>query len=162
MLLALLAALYVGDAQCTSCHQQIGHTYHEVGMSKSFYRPRQDDVIEDFSKLPFKHAKSGDVMELRWRNDAVGQAGLGLPEGPTELVLALQEPYAPAWLVSSAAEAASTIEHAGGRVVEGPRAVPVGNLVVAADPFGNQLVLVDLSTGRYTTDADGTVTGVEP
>jgi predicted enzyme related to lactoylglutathione lyase len=101
-------------------------------------------------------------LELRWRNDAVGQAGLGLPDGPTELVLALQEPYAPAWLVSSAAEAASTIEHAGGRVVEGPRAVPVGNLVVAADPFGNQLVLVDLSTGRYTTDADGTVTGVRP
>jgi predicted enzyme related to lactoylglutathione lyase len=101
-------------------------------------------------------------LELRWRNDAVGQAGLGLPEGPAELVLSLQEPYAPAWLVASAADAASTIEHAGGRVVQGPRAVPVGNLVVAADPFGNQLVLVDLSTGRYTTDADGTVTGVEP
>src|ERR1043165_4585874 len=68
MLLALLAALYVGDAQCTSCHQQIVHTYHAVGMSKSFYRPRQDDVIEDFSKLPFKHAKSGDMLELRWRD----------------------------------------------------------------------------------------------
>ena len=68
MLLALLAALFVNDAQCTSCHQTIVHTYHDVGMSKSFYRPRQDDVIEDFSKLPFKHAKSGDVMELRWRN----------------------------------------------------------------------------------------------
>ena len=68
MLLALVAALFVNDARCTSCHQKIVHTYHDVGMSKSFYRPRQDDVIEDFAKLPFKHAKSGDVMELRWRN----------------------------------------------------------------------------------------------
>ncbi|HKS23170.1 MAG TPA: tetratricopeptide repeat protein [Thermoanaerobaculia bacterium] len=68
MFLVLAAALFVNDAQCTSCHQQIVHTFHAVGMSKSFYRPRQDDAIEDFSKLPFKHAKSGDVMELRWRN----------------------------------------------------------------------------------------------
>jgi Tfp pilus assembly protein PilF len=37
-------------------------------MSKSFYRPRPNDVIEDFDKLPFRHARSGDVMELRWRN----------------------------------------------------------------------------------------------
>ncbi|HEV2720326.1 MAG TPA: tetratricopeptide repeat protein [Thermoanaerobaculia bacterium] len=69
MLLVLAAAaMFVNDAQCTSCHQKIVHSYHDVGMSKSFYRPRQDDVIEDFSKLPFKHAKSGDVMDLRWRN----------------------------------------------------------------------------------------------
>jgi len=68
MFLVLAAALFVNDAQCTSCHQKIVNSYHDVGMSKSFYRPRQDDVIEDFSKLPFKHAKSGDVMELRWRN----------------------------------------------------------------------------------------------
>ncbi|HEY6136681.1 MAG TPA: tetratricopeptide repeat protein [Thermoanaerobaculia bacterium] len=68
MLLAIVAALYINDASCTSCHANIVHTYHAVGMSKSFYRPRQDDAIEDFSKLPFKHAKSGDVMELRWRN----------------------------------------------------------------------------------------------
>lgn len=67
MFLVLAAALFVNDAQCTSCHQTIVHTYHDVGMSKSFYRPRPDDVIEDFSKLPFKHTKSGDVMELRWR-----------------------------------------------------------------------------------------------
>ena len=68
MLFTLLAALFVNDAQCTPCHQKIVHTFHDVGMSKSFYRPRQDDAIEDFAKLPFKHAKSGDVMELRWRD----------------------------------------------------------------------------------------------
>jgi Flp pilus assembly protein TadD len=68
LLAAVVAALFVNDVRCTSCHEKIVHTYHDVGMSKSFYRPRQDDVIEDFAKLPFKHAKSGDVMELRWRN----------------------------------------------------------------------------------------------
>src|SRR4051794_23577300 len=100
-------------------------------------------------------------LALRWRNDAVGQVGLGLPDTPTELVLTLREPYAPAWLVDSAADAGRAMEDAGGRVVEGPRALPVGNLVVAADPFGNHLVLVDLGAGRYTTDQHGTVTGVE-
>jgi len=58
---------YVNDAECSSCHQNVVRTYHDVGMSKSFYRPRADDVIEDFSNLPFRHAKSGEVMELRWR-----------------------------------------------------------------------------------------------
>jgi predicted enzyme related to lactoylglutathione lyase len=101
-------------------------------------------------------------LTLLWRNDAVGQAGLGMPDTRTELVLTLREPYAPAWLVESAVDAGRAIEHAGGRVVSGPRTIPVGNVVVAADPFGNHLVLVDLSTGRYTTDADGIVTGVEP
>jgi hypothetical protein len=31
---------------------------------------------------------------------------------------------------------------------------------VVADPFGNVLVLVDLSKGRYMTGEDGRVTGV--
>ena len=59
---------YVDDSECASCHQKLARTYQQVGMSKSFYRPRPDDVIEDFSKLPFRHEKSGDVMELRWRD----------------------------------------------------------------------------------------------
>jgi hypothetical protein len=33
---------------------------------------------------------------------------------------------------------------------------------VAADPFGNILVLVDLSKGRYATASTGNVTGVNP
>src|ERR1041385_6759072 len=68
LVLAAVGSIFVNDAQCTSCHQPIAHSFHDFGMSKSFYRPRQDDVIEDFSKLPFKHAKSGDVLELRWRD----------------------------------------------------------------------------------------------
>lgn len=97
---------------------------------------------------------------LLWRNDALGQAGLELPESDTELVLTTQLEYAPNWLVSSADDAAATVAAAGGRVIAEPFDIPVGRVAVVADPFGNTLVLVDLSNGRYTTDGAGSVTGV--
>ena len=50
---------------------------------------------------------------------------------------------------------------AGGRAVSGVTDVPVGRLAVAQDVFGNQLVLLDTSKGRYVTDESGLVTGVE-
>jgi len=97
---------------------------------------------------------------LLWRNDAIGQAGLGMPGGDTEIVLATGQGYAPNWLVSSADEAADAVRAAGGRVLAGPSAIPVGRLAVVADPFGNALVLLDLSEGRYVTGQAGQVTGV--
>ncbi len=98
--------------------------------------------------------------DLLWRDDSRGQAGLRMPETDAEIVLTLQESYEPNWLVPSAAEAARAFVDAGGRIVSGPFDIPVGSVVVVADPFGNVLVLVDLAKGRYVTDADGTVTGV--
>src|SRR5215471_1340317 len=68
--------------------------------------------------------------EMRWRNDATGQAGLGLPGSDSEIVLATREKYEPDWLVSSADEAAEVIVAAGGRIVAGPEEIPVGKLVV--------------------------------
>ena len=68
--------------------------------------------------------------------------------------------YAPNWLVSSADEAARAVQAAGGRVVSEPSGIPVGRVTVVADPFGNALVLLDLSKGRYVTDDAGLVTGV--
>lgn len=72
ILLALFLAIatpgYVDDKQCASCHAGIARSYTQVGMSKAFYRPRPADAIEDFAKLPLRHARSGDVMELRWRD----------------------------------------------------------------------------------------------
>jgi predicted enzyme related to lactoylglutathione lyase len=98
--------------------------------------------------------------ELRWRNDRIGQAGLGLPGSDTEIVLSTQQDYAPDWLVASAGDAARAIQSAGGRVITEPFDIPVGRATVAAGPFGNMLVLVDLSKGRYLTDDAGRVTGV--
>jgi predicted enzyme related to lactoylglutathione lyase len=95
--------------------------------------------------------------ELLWRNDALGQAGLRLPESNTELVLSTALDYAPNWLVTSVEDAADRLVAAGGRVISPPTPIPVGRVAVVADPFGNQLVLVDLSSGTYRTDASGRV-----
>ncbi len=89
---------------------------------------------------------------LVWRNDDVGQAGLLLPDGESELVLSTRQPYEPNWLVSSADHAADSVRAAGGTVIVDPFDIPVGRVTVVTDPFGNRLVLVDLSAGRYSTD----------
>ena len=98
--------------------------------------------------------------ELRWRNDQIGQAGLAMPRSDTEIVLTTGQKYEPNWLVTSADHAAVAVQAAGGRVVTGPFDIPVGRVAVVADPFGNILVLVDLSKGHYVTDSTGNVTGV--
>ena len=99
--------------------------------------------------------------ELLWRNDAVGQAGLRLPEGSTELVLTTTLDYAPNWLVKSLEEAVEQVVAAGGHLLAEPAPIPVGRVAVVADPFGNPLILLDLSSGRYATDATGRVIGTQ-
>ncbi|WP_344214579.1 VOC family protein [Kribbella sancticallisti] len=111
------------------------------------------------SGLAFYRDKLGH--ELLWRNDEIGQAGLRLPEGETEIVLATDVGYGPSWLVDDADEAAAAVVEAGGEVRAGPFDIPVGQCAVVADAFGNELVLVDLSKGLYSTDDNGSVTAVE-
>jgi predicted enzyme related to lactoylglutathione lyase len=100
--------------------------------------------------------------ELLWRHDELGQAGLRLPDGETELVLSTRLDYALNWLVASVEDAVESIVAAGGTVLAGPTQIPVGRLAVVADPFANALVLLDLSAGRYATDERGQVTGLTP
>lgn len=97
---------------------------------------------------------------LRWRNDEIGAAAVALPESATEVVLTTQHRYEPNWLVGSADDAAQVIADEGGRIVHPGVDIPVGRVAVAEDPFGNVLVLIDLSKGRYATDESGTVTGL--
>lgn len=98
---------------------------------------------------------------LNWRNDAIGMAGLRMADSVTEIVLTTEHGYEPNWLVESADLAAATIVEAGGRVVAPPFDIPVGRVALVADPFGNVLVLIDMSKGLYTTDDSGNVTGVD-
>lgn len=98
--------------------------------------------------------------QLLWRNDEVGQAGLGLAGSDTEIVLSTRQRYEPDWLVADLDEAIATIRTAGGTVLHGPFDIPVGRGVVVRDPFGNALVLLELSRGRYVTADDGRVVGV--
>ena len=99
--------------------------------------------------------------ELLWRNDAIGQAGLRLPGSDTELVLSTNLDAAVNWLVASVTDAINTIVAAGGTVVAEPADIPVGRVAVVTDPFGNRLVLLDLSKGRYVTKSGGQVIAVE-
>jgi predicted enzyme related to lactoylglutathione lyase len=93
----------------------------------------------------------GEVLghRLIWRNDAVGQAGLRLPDGDSELVLTTEQDYQPNWLVDSVEDAVGILAGGGGEVVVAPFDIPVGRAAVVRDPFGNPLVLVDLSAGPY-------------
>jgi predicted enzyme related to lactoylglutathione lyase len=122
-----------------------------------------DAVTVPVTDLDAGLAFYGDGLghRLLWRNDATGQAGLRLPESDTELVLTTRQDYEPDWLVDDVHRALESVRAAGGTVVAGPDATPVGRVAVVQDPFGNRLVVLDLSSGRYRTDAAGRVTAVE-
>jgi predicted enzyme related to lactoylglutathione lyase len=97
---------------------------------------------------------------LLWRNDEIGQAAVAVRDSDTEIVLTTRQRYEPNWLVEDVEAAAAAFDAAGGRVLSPAVDIPVGRVLVVADPFGNALVLVELSKGRYRTADDGTVTGV--
>src|ERR1700691_221096 len=140
----------------------VGMTREACGMSASPLFQAIDAVtnpVPDLDAgLPFYRDSLGH--ELRWRNDDIGQAGLALAGSDTEIVLTTRQRYEADWLVASADEAAAAVRAAGGQVVTEPFDIPVGRLAVVADPFGNTLVVLDLSNGHYVTDAAGNVTAV--
>ncbi|MCH8008226.1 MAG: VOC family protein [Chloroflexi bacterium] len=107
--------------------------------------------------LAFYRDKLGH--ELRWRNESA--AGLAMPHSDTELVIqtALDDQETDL-LVESADGAAQRFAEAGGKVIVPPSDIPVGRVAVVQDPWGNRLVLLDLSKGTFDTDAEGNVTGV--
>ena len=99
-------------------------------------------------------------LSRKWRNDELGQAGLALPKSDTELVLVTELPSEPNWLVESVAATTEVFRLNGGAVISEPENIPVGHLSVVRDPFGNRLVLLDLSQGHYVTNGAGQVTGI--
>jgi predicted enzyme related to lactoylglutathione lyase len=97
--------------------------------------------------------------ELVWRTEDA--AGLRLADSDSELVLQTRRPQPEVdFLVDSVDQAATELTRAGGTVVVEPSDLPVGRVAVIADPFGNPLTILDLTKGRYLTDADGNVTGI--
>lgn len=77
------AAGYVADRACRFCHADLFDSYQSVGMAKSFFRPREDRVIEDFEDNHYFHEASGRHYEMsrdgerytfrRWEEDEDGQ-----------------------------------------------------------------------------------------
>ncbi len=99
--------------------------------------------------------------ELLWRTDTA--AAVRLPQTTTELVLQVGRPDPEVdFLVESVDDAVDAFRAAGGTLVVEPFDIPVGRVARVADPFGNVVTLVDLSAGRYVTDAHGEVVGVDP
>lgn len=98
--------------------------------------------------------------QVIWRNEALGQVGLRVPDSTTEIVLTTTLSYEPDWKVDSVEVATQMFLENGGRVVAGPEDIPIGRVVVVEDPFGNALVLLDNSKGAYRVGASGSVTGV--
>jgi tetratricopeptide repeat protein len=56
---------YVDDAVCGECHVEQFASFQQVGMARSFYRPRPGNAIEDFDAPPFFHERSGQYFEMR-------------------------------------------------------------------------------------------------
>jgi lactoylglutathione lyase len=109
----------------------------------------------DCVRLPVDDLEAGIAFyvrlghELIWRRPT--QVGLRLPDTDAELVLQTEDPDPEVdVLVGDADAAARAFERAGGRVVRGPFDIEVGRCVVVEDPWGNQLVLLDLRRGPLT------------
>lgn len=130
--------------------------------------PVQDGVLRsvDSVQLPVPDLdaalafyRDGLGHALLWRSGTA--AAVRLPDTSTELVLEVErgEPEVDL-LVRSVDRAVADVLAAGGTLLVDPFDIPVGRVARVADPFGNALTLVDLSTGAYVTDAAGTVTGV--
>jgi predicted enzyme related to lactoylglutathione lyase len=98
---------------------------------------------------------------LIWRTER--EAGLRLPDSETELVLQTERLGLEVDItVSSADEAAARWTARGGKVIAAPFDIRIGRCVVVQDPWGNPLVLLDISKGLLVTDEDGNIIGNEP
>ena len=96
--------------------------------------------------------------ELVWRTET--QAGLRMPETDAEIVIQTERPdLEPNLLVASVDEAAQRIVQAGGSVLAEPFDIQIGRCAVVQDPWGNRLVLLDMSKGALVTDAGGNIVG---
>lgn len=84
--------------------------------------------------------------EVVWRRERA--AGLRLPDTDAELVIQTERPDQETdFLVESADAAAKQFVEAGGSIVVPPFDIEIGRCTVVADPWGNQLVMLDMSKG---------------
>ncbi len=100
--------------------------------------------------------------KLAWRRGNTA-AGLRMDESETEIVLMVEEGRSMEvdLLVESTDEAVRDFKKAGGQVLEGPFDIPIGRCAVVKDPWGNVLVILDVSKGLLKVNAEGTVMETE-
>jgi lactoylglutathione lyase len=96
-------------------------------------------------------------LSLAWRRGSEA-AGLKMRDSATELVL-VEEPGSPEidLLVDDVEEACRDFERAGGTIVRPPFDIPIGRCARVRDPWGNALVLLDMTRGPLRVDDAGHV-----
>ena len=63
-------ARYVPDRQCAGCHHELAESFAQMGMGRSLYRPRPENLIETLGVASrFDHAASRRRYSMRWEND---------------------------------------------------------------------------------------------
>ena len=100
--------------------------------------------------------------QLIWRTE--DSVGLLMPDSETEIVLHTSRPQPPEIdiKVKSADDAAKRIREAGGKIIEPPFDIRIGRCAIVQDPWGNELIILDVSKGILVTDSDGNVIGNAP
>ena len=96
--------------------------------------------------------------DLIWRTETA--AGLRMPDTDAEIVIQTERAALEVnLLVASADRAVTAIVEAGGQIVVPPFDIRIGRCAVVQDPWGNGLILLDMSKGPLVTDAHGNVLG---
>lgn len=97
-------------------------------------------------------------LKVLWKSDS--QAGLGMSEGITEIVIQNERKEQNIDIkVDSVIEAVKEIEKAGGQIIYGPFDIRIGKCAVVKDPWNNKYVILDTTKGTYITDNEGNIIG---
>jgi predicted enzyme related to lactoylglutathione lyase len=94
-----------------------------------------------------------------WRTPEA--AGMAMPGTDAELVLHTSRCHEVDLFVANVDEALRRFNGAGGEILTGPFDIPIGRCAVVRDPFGKTIVILDQTKGKYVTNADREVVGVE-
>ncbi len=124
-----------------------------------------------FTKVDCLMLKVDDLdAALRFYSEALGHpllwrrpemAGLAMPGTDAELVLHTTLGPEVDLLVTSVEKALERFNEAGGETITGPFDILIGRCAVVRDPFGNVLVMLDQTKGRFVTNTAGEVIRVE-
>lgn len=100
--------------------------------------------------------RDGLGHEIKWRTAT--SAGLRMPESDAEIVVHTEGGWTETdLLVDAVDDAVARIVEAGGSVAQPPFDIAIGRRAVVRDPFGNVLVVLDMSKGPLRTDDAGNV-----
>ena len=98
-------------------------------------------------------------LKLLWRANT--SVGLGMEKEIAELVLQTDRKKMNVdFKVESVNDSIDIIIKAGGKVIYGPFDISIGKCAVVQDKWENEYVILDMSKGKYVTDAQGNVIGV--